>query len=266
MTILERNNIHIHGNENAAQTIVFGHGFGTDQTSFYPVMKAFENDYKIVLFDNVGGGKSDIKAFSQQRYSTLQGYVADLIDIFKELNLQNVIYVGQSVNGMVGLLTSIKHPGFFSKIITLGASPRYLNDKGNNYHGGFEQDDLDQLYQTMTSNYVAWASGFSSMVMANADRPHLAQNFAKSLSAIRPDMALQVAKAIFQSDYRSELNKVTVPVLIVQTTKDVAVPENVGSFMNEQIPGSKITKVNIEGHFPHISAPQEVVDAIKSFI
>ncbi len=265
-TLINKNNIKIIGNEMSTQTIMFGHGFGTDQTSFSEVVKPFENDYRIILYDNAGGGKSDIQSFNPLRYNTLNGYVTDLINICKSLELKDVFYVGHSVNGMVSLLTSIKAPQFFSKLILFGASPRYLNDSAENYIGGFEQTDLDGLYDAMNTNYYAWVSGFSRVAMNQDDKPQLAEQFAGTLSAIRPDIALAVAKAIFQSDHRADIPKCTTPTLIVQTTEDIAVPEQVGEYIHKKIPNSSLVKVKTKGHFPQISAPAEVVSAIQSFI
>lgn len=266
LQIDRKNNINIIGNKNAAQTLVFGHGFGIDQTSFHEVAAQFEGDYRIILFDNVGGGKSDIQAYQPERYKTLQAYASDLGDICRFLDLEDAIYIGHSVSGMVGLLTAIQHPRYFSKLILLGASPRYLNDTAVNYTGGFEQVHLDGLYEAMHTNYQAWANGFSALAMGNADRPELAQAFANTLIDLRPDIALHVAKAIFESDHREVLKEITLPVLIVQTSDDIAVPAAVGDYMHAHIAGSQLVKVNTQGHFPHISAPGEVVAAIQQFI
>ncbi|RYD56211.1 MAG: alpha/beta hydrolase [Sphingobacteriales bacterium] len=264
--LVKRNNINIIGNPDADKTIMFGHGFGIDQNSFSEVVKAFEKDYRIILFDNVGGGKSDPAAYSPNRYNTLNGYVADLTDILRSMDAKDIIYVGHSVNGMIGLMVAVKHPEWFSKLIMLGASPRYLNDPGQGYIGGFDQADLDGLYGAMHANYHAWASGFSAVAMQNQDRPELAASFAGTLSEIRPDIALAVAKAIFESDCRQELGKIKIPVLVVQTSDDIAVPDPVAPYMQRHIPNAKLVKVHTKGHFPHMSAPDEVVSAIKSFI
>jgi sigma-B regulation protein RsbQ len=266
MSIIQKNNVHVCGKQDAAQTIIFAHGFGSDQTAFAPLVKAFEEEYKIVLYDNVGGGKADIDAFSPQRYSTLQGYVTDVTDIIKSLELQHIIYVGHSVSGMIGLLTSIQYPQYFDKIVLLGSSPRYLNDPEKGYTGGFDMPALNGLYDAMTTNYYAWASGFSALVVRNPDRPQLAEKFASSLKLIRPDIALSVAKTIFEMDYRNDLSKSTVPSLVIQTADDPAVPEEVGDYMVEHIPLSQLAKVNTKGHFPHMSAPDEVTGAIRSFL
>lgn len=266
LQITRKNNINIVGNEAAARTLVFGHGFGIDQTSFKDVVAPFEKDYRIVLYDNVGGGKSDIQAYHPDRYKTLQGYVQDLGDIFRFLELKDAIFIGHSVSGMVGLLTAIQHPDYFSRLVLLGASPRYLNDAAAGYIGGFEQADLDAIYEAMHTNYQAWANGFSALAMGNPDRPQLAQVFAQGLSDLRPDIALQVAKAIFESDHREALPKVTIPVLVVQSMDDIAIPETVINYLLKHLSDSQLVKVNAKGHFPHLSAPEEVVAAIRQFI
>lgn len=245
---------------------MFGHGFGSDQHAFDAMLPAFEKDYRIVLYDNSGGGNADIKAFSPARYDSLMTYATDLADICSELGLKDLIYVGHSVNGMISMLASIHYPQYFSKLVLLGASPRYLNDPEQGYKGGFTQNDLDNLYQAMQSNYQAWASGFSALVMASPGQPGIVANFTRTLAAIRPDIALSVAKVIFESDYRSELQHCKVPVLVIQTTADPAVPPEVGQYLHEHIAGSTLVTVKASGHLPHLTAPDEVAETILSYI
>ncbi len=173
-------------------------------------------------YDNVGGGKSDPVAFSQSKYMHLQSYAADLVELGEALQLRDVIFVGHSVSGMIGLLASKKAPHLFSKMVFMNASPRYLNDGA--YTGGFEKQDLMELYRLMASNYYAWAKGFATHAMGNPDKPQLANEFARTLSEVRPDVALAVAKAIFESDHRADLKDFSIPSLIIQSTKDIAVP------------------------------------------
>lgn len=266
MDIIQRNHIHVVGDLGAPQTLVFAHGFGIDQTSFHQVITPFSPDYKIVLFDNVGGGKTELKAYSPRRYETIHGYATDVADILQALELKNVTFIGHSVSGMIGLLHSVYYPGIIDKLVLLGSSPRYLNDPADNYIGGFDEAALTSLFEAMEANYHAWAAGFSKLAMRNEDRPELAAQFAASLQELRPDIAIQVAKAIFYMDYRDELPKVTIPTLVVQTTNDIAVPGIVSEYLEAHIPNSRRTKVNTEGHFPHISAPGEVIAAIQSFL
>lgn len=261
-----KHNVRITGNLNADKTIVFGHGFGTDQNAFQQIVPAFKEDYKIFLYDNIGSGTTDTTAFDPLRYNSIHAYASDLIDILDEYEMKDVIYVGHSVSGTIGLLASIKRPELFDKLILLAASARYLNDPEQNYIGGFDQQMLDDLYATMKNNYHAWASGFASMVMSNPNHPQLAEKFAGTLDALRPDIALIVAKVIFQSDHRREMEMVKHPVLVVQSKDDIAVPAQASEYLHEKIKGSTYKVIDAIGHLPHVSAPDEVIKAIRSFI
>lgn len=256
--IIQRNNVHRLGK--GEKTIIFAHGFGSDQTAWRHQVAAFSEKYQIVLFDHVGAGKSDFLAYSPRRYSSLYSYAEDLLDLCAELRLTNSILVGHSVSGMISLLAALVEPNCFSQLIFIDASPRYLNDVG--YHGGFEQSDLDRLYKAMSTNYYAWAIGFAPIAMATQDKPELAQEFTNTLSAIRPDIAQAVAKVIFQSDHRLELPRLSLPTFILQASDDIAVPPSVGQYMADKIPKSTLINILAQGHLPHISAPEVVNDAI----
>ncbi|MCT7959511.1 alpha/beta hydrolase [Laspinema sp. D1] len=259
-SILARNNVNLLGQ--GRETMIFAHGFGTDQTAWDNQVKVFEPNYRIVLFDLVGCGNSDLSAYSPRRYSSLHSYAEDLLDLCHELKLENCIFVGHSVSAMVGILAALSEPKRFKQLILLNPSPRYLNDGG--YVGGFEQSDLDGLYQAMSSNYHAWASGFAQLIMGNLDRPELGIGFAKTILAMRPDIALSIAKTIFQSDHRGDLSRLQVPTVILQSTHDPAVPAVVGEYLAEKIPNSTLIPIKSEGHLPHLSTPEAVSKAIAS--
>ncbi|WAL61376.1 alpha/beta fold hydrolase [Thermocoleostomius sinensis] len=255
-SVIKRNSVHLLGQ--GSQTIVFAHGFGSDQSAWRHQVAAFQDTYRIVLFDHVGAGQSDLSAYSPLRYSSLHSYAEDLLELCVELELSQIILVGHSVSGMISLLAALVDPKRFKQLIFVGASPRYLNDAAAGYVGGFEQADLDALYAAMSSNYHAWVSGFAPLAMGNPDRPELALEFAKTLSAIRPDIAQAVARVIFQSDHRAELPKLMVPTVILQSSDDIAVPTCVGEYMANWIPYSTLIHINAKGHLPHLSAPDEV--------
>ena len=255
-SVIARNHVRLLGQGD--QPLIFAHGFGSDQTAWRHQVAAFEPFYKIILFDQVGAGQSDLAAYSPIRYSSLYGYAEDLLELCTELKLSQTILVGHSVSGMISLLAALIDPSRFKQLIFLSASPRYLNDAATSYIGGFEQSDLDALYAAMSANYYAWASGFAPIAMRNTDRPELAIEFAQTLSAIRPDIAQAVSRMIFQSDYRTELPKLTVPTTILQSSHDIAVPAQVGQFMADKIPQSKLISIDAQGHLPHLSAPDVV--------
>ena len=261
--VLARNAVTVTGREDAAQTLVFVHGFGTDQHSWGTVVAAFENDFRIVLLDNVGAGATPASAFAQHRYLSLERYASDLVEVCDALQVRRAILVGHSAGGMIVLLAAALRPDIASRLVLVGASPRYLEDEG--YPGGFTRQAIQDIYRAVASNYHEWAERFAPMAMSNSDRPHLAQQFADALKGIPSDKALTVLCSILQSDYRDRLPGVRHPTLLVHAREDSIVPREVADYMHRTIPECELQVIRATGHFPHLSAPAEVVAAIRGF-
>lgn len=228
------------------------------------VTPAFEEDHKVILFDYVGSGKSDISAYDPHRYSTLEGYAKDVLDVCAALELENVIFVGHSVSSMIGVLASIQQPGLFQHLIQIVPSPCYIND--TDYVGGFDRADIEGLLDLMDKNYIGWANFLAPVVMQNPDRPELAGELEESFCAIDPAISRRFAEATFYSDNRSDLSKVTTPSLIVQVADDAIAPVSVGEFLHKNLPGSTLSLMNVTGHCPHVSHPQETIAVIREYL
>ena len=262
--ILRKNNIKLFGQ--GTQTMMFAHGFGCDQNMWRFVTPAFEKNYKIILFDYVGCGKSDISAYSSKRYSDLNGYVQDVLDICEELALTDVIFVGHSVSSMIGVVSSIQAPNYWERLILLGPSPCYINDLPKNYYGGFERKDIEDLLDIMEKNYIGWASFMAPMVMQNQDRPELIDELEASFCSTDPVIASRFAEVTFYSDNRSDLPKVSVPSLILQCADDAIAPAEVGHYLHRHLPKSTLGLMKATGHCPHMSHPQETIEMIKKYL
>lgn len=260
--IARRNNVKVIGN--GEQTILFAHGFGCDQNMWRFIVPAFADNYKIVLFDYVGCGHSDLAAYNHERYGSLNGYAQDIVDICKELGLADIIFVGHSVSAMIGVLAAIQRPGLFSSMVFIGPSPCYVND--GEYIGGFEQKDLLDLLNVMESNFIGWANFLAPVVMKNDDRPELTQELEESFCSTDPIITRRFAEATFFSDNRKDLDKINMPVLVMQCADDAIAPDAVGEYTSEKIEGSKFVKLKATGHCPHMSHPDETISVIKDFL
>ena len=261
--VITRNNVTVTGN--GTKPIVFAHGFGCDQNMWRFITPAFENDNKIVLFDYVGSGKSDLTAYNQERYSDLNGYAEDILEICDALELKNVILVGHSVSSMIGLLAALKSPELFSDIIFVGPSARYIND-GTEYIGGFERKDIEELLDTMDKNYIGWANFLAPAIMKNPERPELGQELTESFCSTDPVIARKFAEVTFFSDNRHDLHKLKVPSLIMQCSDDLIAPLAVGHYLEKNIPNSTLKIMKATGHCPHMSAPEETIEIIKEYL
>jgi sigma-B regulation protein RsbQ len=247
------------------QPMLFAHGFGCDQNMWRFVTRSFEDDYRVVLFDYVGAGKSDWTAYDAGRYASLEGYARDVLDVCNALDLQNVIFVGHSVSAMIGVLAAIEEPERFASLVMVGPSPRYIND-GEEYIGGFERSDIEGLLETMDKNYIGWANFLAPAIMKNPDRPELGAELTESFCSTDPVIASQFARATFFSDNRLDLARVAVPSLILQCTDDIIAPLQVGEYVHREIDGSTLRIMEATGHCPHMSAPDETVRVMKDFL
>ena len=262
MDVRRRNNVRLLGQGD--QPILFAHGFGCDQNMWRLVAPAFEDSHRVVLFDHVGAGQSDASAYDRNKYATLDGYATDVLEICGNLELSDVIFVGHSVSAMIGVLAANRDPERFSALVLIGPSPRYIDDAA--YAGGFSRHDIEELLSSLDSNYLGWSSSMAPVIMGNADRPELGQELTNSFCRTDPEIAAQFARVTFFSDNRQDLRLVRTPTLILQCSEDVIAPRVVGEYVHRHMPGSQLVIMEATGHCPNLSAPDETVRAIKTFI
>lgn len=262
MSALTRNNVVLRGKDSTA--MMFAHGFGCDQNMWRFVAPAFEENYQTVLFDHVGAGGSDLAAYSREKYDTLEGYAEDIIEVARELQLKDAVFVGHSVSAMMGIIVAAKAPDLFKSLVLVGPSPSYIND--GDYIGGFTKDQIEELLESLDSNHMGWSMAMAPVIMGNPDRKELGEELTNSFCRTDPEIARHFARTTFLSDYRDILAGVHLPVLILQCSDDVIAPQEVGEYVHHKMPGSKLVLMEATGHCPNLSAPEETIAAIKAFL
>lgn len=260
--IQQRNHVNTFGE--GPVTLVFAHGFGCDQTMWRFIVPAFEQRYRIVLFDLVGSGNSDLSAYDYQKYDSLQGYADDLIEIVDHFTSGPVVFVGHSVSATIGMLAGITRPGQFAAQVWVGPSPCYIN--GDDYVGGFTATDIEGLLETLESNYLGWSSTMAPAIMGAPDQPELAQELTNSFCRTDPDIAKHFARVTFLSDHRTEVARVESPTLVLQCSDDLIAPLSVGDFLHRTLPRGTLRIIDNVGHCPHLSAPSDSVSAMQQFL
>ncbi|POX62933.1 alpha/beta hydrolase [Streptomyces sp. Ru62] len=263
MDIARRNNVAVTGNPQGP-TVVLAHGFGCDQNMWRLTLPALVEDYRVVLFDYVGSGRSDLAAFSENRYGSLHGYARDVVEVCEALDLRDAVFVGHSVSAMIGVLAADAAPERIGALVMVAPSPRYIDDDG--YRGGFSAQDIDELLASLESNYLGWSTVMAPVIMGNPERPELGEELKNSFCATDPDMARVFARTTFLSDSRDDLKSVKVPTLVLECSEDVIAPREVGAFVHRAIPGSTLVTLEATGHCPHLSAPEATNEAIRSFL
>ena len=261
--VLARHNVQLLGPEDG-RPILFAHGFGCDQNMWRFVAPAFAADHRVVLFDHVGAGGSDLAAYSRSRYSSLRGYAEDVLEICRALSLERVVFVGHSVSAMIGVLAAVAEPERFAALVLIGPSPRYVDD--GDYVGGFSAEDIEGLLDSLDSNYLGWSSAMAPVIMGNPDRPELGAELTNSFCRTDPEIARHFARVTFLSDNRADLPKVRARTLVLQCCEDAIAGPAVGEYVHRQIAGSELVLMQATGHCPNLSAPQETVAAIQAFL
>ena len=258
---MARNNVTISG---SGRPIVFAHGFGCSQDMWRRVAPHFADDHQVILFDHVGSGASDIAAYRPGKYDSLEGYAADLVEIVDQLDLHDVVFVGHSVGAIIGLLAANREPSRFGALVLVGPSPRYVND--DDYVGGFTQFDIDALLDGLDANYFGWSQSMAPVIMGAPDQPELSDELTDSFCQTDPTIARHFARVTFLSDNRQDLERVSVPTLVIQASDDVISPVTVGRYVADHISGSELVILPVSGHCAHLSAPVQVIDAIRRFL
>jgi sigma-B regulation protein RsbQ len=243
---------------------LFVHGFGTSQEMWRRLLPELAGERSMLLMDHVGAGSSDLSAYDPRRYQSLTGYADDVVTLLDELGTGPVDVVGHSAGSMIGALVAVQRPDLVASLSMIGGSPRYLDDEG--YVGGFTQEAIEDLIGAMQANFIGWSRSLAPVVMANPERPELAEELAASFAHTAASIAVDFARAIFLSDFRDVLPRIAVPTLVVQAADDPMVPEAVGRYLHESIPGSRLELLQATGHFPHVSGPEETASILSDFL
>jgi sigma-B regulation protein RsbQ len=244
--------------------MVFAHGFGCDKGMWRHVAPGFEPIHRVVLFDHVGAGGSDLSAYDAVRHGRLEGYAQDLVDIVEALDVPPVVFVGHSVSAMIGVLAAADRPELFERLVLVGPSPRYIDDEG--YRGGFGQDEIDELLETMDGNYLGWSQHIAPVIMGVPDRPDLGEELAGSFCRTDPAIARRFARTTFLSDNRDDLKRVRTPSLVVQCRDDVIAPVEVGHYVHASLRDSELVLLDVTGHCPNLSAPDQLTAAMTAYL
>lgn len=266
MNVIRKNNVKILGDSNKAMkgTLIFAHGYGCDQSVWHHLIPEFVKDYRVVLFDLVGSGNSDLTAYDRVKYGTLHGYADDVIEMCKALELSKATFIGHSVSASIGALASLKSPALFQSLVMVAPSPCFIND--DNYIGGFDRAAINQMLESLDTDFGDWAKAIVPLVIGTSENPALSEILLKSFCRNRPDIAKHFAHVTFLADHRAEMAKIAVPTAILQCTDDSLAPQSVGEFLRKTIPNSTLHVLKASGHCPHLSAPEETLQRLKAIL
>ena len=261
--VATRLNVTVTGPEDGP-VVLFAHGFGCDQGMWDGVLPYFAGDHRVVRYDLMGYGESDLAAYDPVRYATLDGHAQDIVAICAELDLRDVTLVAHSVSTMMAVKAAIAEPARFRQLVLVAANPYFLQDAG--YDGGFSDADMAEVAGALDSNYFTWAEAMAPVIMGTPEAPEHGERLTASFCRVNPDVARQLLGTMFTTDYRPLLPRVTTPTVVMQCRADAMVPAHVAAYLHEHLAGSTLVQLEALGHCPHISAPEETAAAIRAHL
>ena len=245
-----------------ARTLLCAHGFCSHQGIFRHQVQTFQDTHRVVTYDLAGFGQSHPGLWDANRHTSLNAYAADMVRLIDELNLWHITLLGASMSSMIGLLASLERPERFDALVFIGASPRYLNHSG--YHGGFERSDVEGFYG-LVDRQQDWQATLTGMMLGRPVSLAL-QEVAERVRGVRPEVAGVVARAIFDSDYRSLAPTARHPVLVTQTRADSVVPVGVGLYLAQHLPEADLVFLPGVGHIPNFTEPEAFNLTLQQFL
>lgn len=260
--VIQRNNVQVLGQKDGPALLLV-QGFGCDQVIWDRVLPYFTETYKVVLFDHVGTGGAAPDAYDPVRYASLDGYLEDLVGILDVLDLRDATIVAHSIAGMMALGASVDNPRI-GQLVLLCTSPCYLNHEG--YDGGFQPEDIDAVLEAVQANYPLWAAAMAPGITGSPAGSLLSAELTERICRLDPEHVRDFLQMSFASDVRQLLVHVPVPTLILQTQDDPLTPESASHYMHERLARSTLTKLDVRGNMPHISAPLKTLETILAHL
>ena len=142
--------------------------------------------------------------------------------------------IGHSMSAMIGMLAAKRQPAFFKRIVMIAPAPCYVRHP--DYAAGFSQENIDALLDEIGDDYMAWLMAFAPVAVGDPRQQDVIDDFRRSLSAMRPDIALTVARLIFSMDLRPHLDSFGTMTTIIQPTGDPVAPIAIGQYLAQRWP------------------------------
>ncbi len=247
-------------------TLMFAHGLGGHPGHWNSIIDALSPYARCITFSIAGSPDTDPALFSPLRHQSVTGFADDVSLLCAALGLRDIVYIGHSVSAMAGMLAAAADTGLFSRMVLLNGSPCYINDPDTDYIGGFTRQQIDDVLAAMASDFTLWAGGFGHLMMGNELKPHFAQEFITSLRRYSPEVATIIFRAAFSYDFRPFISRVKIPVCVLQSNEDPAVPMVTAQWLVNHLSGGRLKPLRSHGHFPHVVAPEEVIAAMSEFV
>jgi pimeloyl-ACP methyl ester carboxylesterase len=243
--------------------ILFAHGLFVDHSIFNPQIACLCHQYRCILVDLPGHGESGY----QSQGWTLDDLAAGMANFITHLNLEQVVFVGLSQGGMIGMRLAARFPQLVSKLILVGTSARAEFPE----RIPVWRETLQALMQESTA---VRETTFHQIQQRILDPVWLMQHpveaeherqimLSHNLQGIQ--LAAQAA-VLSRQDIRCELQNIVALVLILVGENDLATPPSLAQEMQSLIPNAQLVIIPAAGHHLPLESSRKMTDEIMCFL
>ncbi|WP_151523636.1 alpha/beta fold hydrolase [Serinicoccus kebangsaanensis] len=249
--------------------VVLIHGWplrGSSWTSQVPALE--EAGYRVITYDRRGFGDSD-KPADGYDYDTLADDLAALLD---GLDLTDASLVGFSMGGgEVARYVGCHGTDRLRSVVFAAAVPPFLLTTDDNPDGALEEADVQEMEQGAREDRESFLDGFTTnffsvdgeLVVDEEQR----QDALTMQTPARDEAVVGCIDAFARTDFRQDLEALTVPTLVLHGDADAVVPfEASGQRTAAAVPGSTVTVVERAPHGLNVSHAEEFNQALLSFL
>ena len=249
--------------------VVLIHGWPLSGRSWENQVPALvEAGYRVIAYDRRGFGSSS-QPWGGYDYDT---FAADLDRLLQHLDLRGVALVGFSMGGgEVVRYLGVYGSDRVAKAVLAAAVPPYLFKSGDNPAGALDDDAIAGFEAGVKSDRLAFLDQFASGFFSADGRLKVSEaqrQYARDIAAFAsPKATLDCIKAFGRTDFRGDLEKVTVPTLVIHGDSDAIVPfEASGKRSAEAIDGSELVLIEGGPHGINASHAEQFNQALLDFL
>lgn len=233
--------------EGEGEVLLLLHGLMGALSNWEEVINEFKDRYKVII--------PMLPIYDLPLLSTgvkgLSNYVHKFLKFKK---LQNVILLGNSLGGHVGLVFVTSHPEMIKALVLTGSSGLYENSFGGSFP---KRENYDFIKEKVEFTFYDPATATKDLVdevfETVNDRSKVIKILAMAKSAIRHNMA-------------NDLNKIKIPVALIWGKNDKITPPEVAEEFNTLLPDSELTWIDKCGHAPMMEQPREFNEILNKFL
>ena len=242
----------------AGEPLVFIMG-GSDRTdSWGPQIQVFSKDYRLLVFDNRGGGRSDAPDVAYS-IETMARDVAGLLDAF---GIDKAHIRGVSAGGLTAQLLALNYPEKVISIVLQGTTC-------GGPHAPFDEEALNpflnkELSPEERADKLIWLTITDDFARAN---PSIVQQIKSSLMATNTFTPgkLQQIEAFASADTYERLPEIKAPTLVLGGEADRVTPPEYSRILASRIPNAELVVFPNTGHM-FLEAGQERNQVILDFL